>query len=131
MEDDVWGLVECPECGMIGSARRSQGRVDVFLDVETCYHPKRMWNIIMRDDIMPKYKKDVPARIKRNAELGPGELQWDGDQLVLVACPTCGTKAGPGGMVFLTNIGSTGGDPFLCPACGFTGHVTDGKWRKT
>jgi hypothetical protein len=48
----------------------------------------------------------------------------------MVSCPTCGTKEPPGGMIFLANIGSTGGDPFACSVCGYTGHISDGKWRK-
>lgn len=81
---------------------------------------------------MPKHPKTLPARIKMISELGPGELQLNRDgELVLVGCPTCSTKSAPGLMTFLANVGSSGGEPFLCPACGYTGTVKDGTWRKS
>jgi hypothetical protein len=127
---DIWGVVHCPECGLIGNARKSPGRVDVFLDVHTCYHPKETWDVIVQEDLMPKHRPTVPARVRNHDALLAGEIKVVNEELMMVSCPTCATKTPPSGTFFMANVGSTGGDPFTCPACGYIGHVVDGAWRK-
>lgn len=78
---------------------------------------------------MPKHEKSVRARVS-SGDLKPGEIKLLSGDLFQGACPTCGTKQIPEKTLFLTNIGGTTGDPFLCIACGYQGHIVDGSWRK-
>lgn len=79
---------------------------------------------------MPKHPKSYPARIRTSDMLSPGEIKVVEGEMLLVSCPTCATKDLPRGTVFMPNVGSTGGDPWTCPACGYVGHIVDGSWRK-
>lgn len=131
-DEGIWGLVRCSECGIIGAAKRSTGRVDIFLE-KKCYHPREFWNVIVRTRDLVRLAEDASmpkgqaARVVKTPSLQPGDIQVWAGKLMLMSCPKCGRNRAPSGTTWVEAEQSTAGEKFECE-CGWTGHIVDGRW---